>query len=85
MTSRTETIRSEIQKLLRSAPFRPFILNFENGQEAVIEHPENIAFDPQTNGKDGSVDFHVVAGDMRMISTFDAVTSVQLLDLGDPR
>ena len=85
MSTRTTTIRAEIQKLVRQLPFRSFILNFENGQHAVIEHPENIAFDPATNGHGGSLDFHVVAGDVRMISTFEAVTSVSLLDIGEPR
>jgi hypothetical protein len=85
MPARTETIRGEIQKLVRQVPFRSFILNFENGQQAIIEHPENIAFDPATNGKGGSHEFHVVAGDTRLISTFDAVTSVALLDVGEAR
>jgi hypothetical protein len=42
---RTEVIRTEIQRLLRQAPFRPFALNLENEDRIVIEHLENIAFD----------------------------------------
>jgi hypothetical protein len=43
---RTEVIRSEVQRLIRAVPFRPFALNLENGDRALITHPENIAFDP---------------------------------------
>jgi hypothetical protein len=43
---RVEVIRSEVQRLLRAVPFHRFALNMENGDRVVIEHPENIAFDP---------------------------------------
>ncbi|MBI3469269.1 MAG: hypothetical protein HY000_40210 [Planctomycetes bacterium] len=78
---RTELIRSEIQRLLRQAPFRPFALSMENGERIVIEHPENIAFDPTANGS-GSADFYVITGRLRIFSTFEAVTSVALIDRG---
>ncbi len=42
-----ELIRSELLRLLRQTPFRPFILTMVGGERAVIEHPENIAFDPR--------------------------------------
>jgi hypothetical protein len=80
---RVEAIRSEIQRLLRSAPFSRFALTLENGDRVVIDRPENIAFDPGGNGSTGSADFYVISNQLRLFSTFDAVTSVALLDRGE--
>jgi hypothetical protein len=78
---RTAVVRSEIQRLLRQAPFQPFVLNLENGDRITIEHPENIAFDPGSNGPDsGSRDFYIISGHLRVCSTFEAVTHVALAD-----
>ena len=74
---KTEVVRAEVQRLIRQAPFRPFVLSLENGDRITIEHPENIAFDP---GSEGSVDFYVISGRLRVFSTFEAVTSAALLD-----
>lgn len=74
---RIDSIRSEIQRLIRSAPFRKFVLNLENGDRVLIEHPENVAFDPEPGG---SEDFYVIAGNLRLFSTFSAVSSVALAD-----
>jgi hypothetical protein len=80
---RVETVRARIQQLLRVVPFRPFILSLENGDRVLIEHPENIAFDPPTSeGVGGSEDFSVIAN-RRLFSNFNAVTSVSLLDQGE--
>jgi hypothetical protein len=79
---RTEVLQIEIQRLLRAVPFRPFVLSLENGDRIVIEHPENIAFDPGGNGSPGSSDFYVISQDLRLFSTFEAVTSVALADEG---
>ena len=59
---RTQTIRDRVVRLLRQTPFRPFVLSMENGDRIAIEHPENIAFDPGTNGTEGSPDFYVLSG-----------------------
>jgi len=80
---RTEVVRSEVQRLLRQAPFRPFALNLENGDRVIIEHPENIAFDPAENGSAGSTDFYVISARLRVFGTFEAVTSVALVDTGE--
>jgi hypothetical protein len=74
---RTDSIRSEIQRLIRSVPFHRFALSLENGDRALIEHPENIAFDPEPGG---SEDFYVISGKLRLFSTFSAVSSVALAD-----
>lgn len=49
----------------------------ENGDRVIIEHPENIAFDPTARG---AGDFYVITGRLRFFSTFEAVTSVSLID-----
>ena len=74
---RVDAIRSEIQRLIRAAPFRRFVLVLESGDRALIEHPENIAFDPEANGAE---DFYVISGKLRLFSTFSAVSSVALAD-----
>lgn len=78
---RVDAIRAEVQRLLRAVPFRPFALTLENGDRVMIGHPENIAFDPAPEaGAAGSEDFYVISGNLRLFSTFGAVTSVALLD-----
>ncbi len=77
---RAEVVRSEVRRLLRQVPFRPFALSMENGDRIVIEHPENIAFDPGRNGTGGSSDFHAISRGLWVYSTFDAVTTVALVD-----
>jgi len=80
---RIEVVRGEAQRLLRQAPFRPFALNLESGDRIVIEHPANIAFDPAINGSRGSNDFYIISNQLRVFGTFEAVTSVALLDTGE--
>jgi hypothetical protein len=68
---------------MHMAPFRKFVLNMENGDRVLIEHPENIAFDPD-DAKSG--EFYVLTRKIRLFSTFDAVSSVVLADRnGDAR
>lgn len=81
---RVEIIKTEVQRLLRQVPFRQFALNLENGDRVIIEHPENIAFDPiGRNELNGSPEFHVISSSLRYVSTFEAVTSVAVLDQGE--
>lgn len=76
-----EAIRSEVQRLLRAVPFRPFALNMESGDCVIIEHPENIAFDPASpSGRGGSEDFHGISNRLRLSSTFHPVIGVSIVD-----
>ncbi|MBY0227802.1 MAG: hypothetical protein K2W96_00840 [Gemmataceae bacterium] len=77
---RTAFVRNEVQRLIAERPFRPFLLLMKNGDRVVIEHPENIAFDPAAAS--GVADFYVISGRLRLYSTFEAVTGVTLLDSG---
>ena len=73
---RADAIRTEVLRMLRQAPFRPFVLSMENGDRVPIGHPENIAFDPEGE----SPDFYVISGRIRLFGTFEAVTSVATAD-----
>jgi hypothetical protein len=79
---RVDAIRSEIHRLIRAVPFRKFVLILESGDRVLIEHPENIAFDPEARGPAGSDEFYVITGRIRMFSTFGAVASIALADQG---
>lgn len=50
----------------------------ESGDRVVIEHPENIAFDPDPRGSGD--EFYVITGRVRLFSTFGAVASIALAD-----
>jgi hypothetical protein len=76
---RANAIRAEIQRLIRGIPFRRFMLSLENGDRVVIEHPENIAFDPEAKDSDGD-EFYVITARVRLFSTIGAVSSVTLAD-----
>lgn len=82
--ARVDSIRSEVLRLMRAKPFRPFALLLENGERVMIGHPENIAFEPgSAEGVGGSEDFYVISGGLRMFSSFSAVTGVAILDRGE--
>jgi hypothetical protein len=71
-----ELFRTELQRLVRQRPFRPFVLTLVGGERAVIEHPENIAFDPRPGG---TTDFYALTRSLRLFSTFEAVSSAMML------
>ena len=73
---RAESIRAEVARMVRLAPFRSFVLNMENGDRITIDHPENIAFDPTGE----STDFYVISGRIRFFGTFEAVSSLVRAD-----
>jgi hypothetical protein len=78
---RVAAIRSEVRRLRRAVPFRPFALQMENGERVVIPYPESIAFRAGSpDGTGGSKTFHVIAGEISLTGAFAAVASVDLLD-----
>ena len=76
---RVEAMRAEIHRLIRAVPFRRFVLILESGDRVLIEHPENIAFDPEGR-EPGADEFYVITGRIRLFGTFGAVSSVALAD-----
>ena len=82
---RVEAIRSEIQRLVRATLFHPFALNLENGDRVIVAHAENIAFDPDAQeGAKWWDRFYVISNGLVLFSSFGAVTSVALVDRGEP-
>jgi hypothetical protein len=80
---RIEVVQSEVVRMLRAVPFRPFVLNMENGDRVLVEHPENIAFNPPKNGSPGSSRFHVItSNDAVVVGSFAAVTNITQVDEG---
>ncbi|MGB7158260.1 MAG: hypothetical protein WBD40_09360 [Tepidisphaeraceae bacterium] len=79
--ARVDSIRSEVHRLIRAVPFRRFVLVLESGDRVLIEHPENIAFNPEAK-EPGSDELYVITGRIRLFSTFGAVSSIALADQG---
>jgi hypothetical protein len=78
---KTDVTKNEVARLIRQRPFRPFAITLDSGERVLIEHPENIAFDPINNGaRRAANDFYVTSGSLRLFSTFDAVSSIATLD-----
>ena len=74
---RVDSVRSELQRAIRAVPFRRFVLSLENGERAVIEHPENVAFDPEASG---SEDVYIISGKLRLFTTLTAISGIYLAD-----
>lgn len=74
-----EDARLTLGHLLHQRPFEPFLICLENGDRYLIEHPENIAFDPTENGR---TRFSVVTSDLFCYSTFESVSSLVHQDTG---
>jgi hypothetical protein len=74
---RSELYRAEILRLLHEIPFKGFAISLENGQILIIEHPENVAFDPTPGGRN---DLYVLSSKLRSFTTFDAISMVATLD-----
>lgn len=82
---RAEIVRDQVRTLLRAVPFKPFVLNMENGDRLLIEHPENIGYNPTAPVNSlRAARLSVTSGDLQFLGTFDAVTTVALKDTGEP-
>ena len=77
---RVEETRSELLRLVHQQPFQQFLISLENGDRLVVEHPENIAFDPEPNGRSR---FYVLTRNLSCCANLDAVTSVVHEDIGE--
>ena len=78
-TMKVELVRAELQRLLRQSPFRTFIITLKGGERAIIEHPENVAWDPRPGS---SSEFYLLTGSLRLFSTFADVSSMSILSGG---
>ena len=76
---RAEVFRLELTKVLRQQPFEKLLIAFDSGDKVIIEHPENVAFDPNENGR---MRFSVVTRDLFCYATFESVSSIVHQDIG---
>ncbi|HVS70170.1 MAG TPA: hypothetical protein VHQ47_02830 [Phycisphaerae bacterium] len=76
---RNPSIRARLSQLVNAVPFRRFVLILESGDRLLIEHPENIAFDP-TDGRKAQDDLLILTRRTVVISTIDAVTGIAFDD-----
>ena len=72
--SRVDPFR--VAAITAANPLPPVRIHLVGGERAVIEHPENVAFDPRPGS---SSDFYVLTGNLRLFSTFAAVSSLAML------
>jgi hypothetical protein len=79
--TRVEEVRLQLKNLLDAAPFRPFIIRLENGEQVRVEHPENIAYSlsPWPSGKVRQA-FYVLTEEGEVRSNLGAITSLFVAD-----
>jgi hypothetical protein len=78
--TRADSARTDLRAHIRRVPFQPFAISLENGDRAVIEHPENVAFNP----KDGTSErVAIVSGNLAHYTNLSAITSISVLDQGE--
>lgn len=81
MSSKLQANRDEIQRMVRAVPFRPFAVVLDSGERIIVNHPENIAFDPgNSDGSGGSPYFYIISNRLRVFGTFEAISSIITLD-----
>ena len=79
-TARAAVTREELVQHVRATPFMSFAISLENGERVIVQHPENIAFDPVEGG---SIYFYVIADKLRTFGTLDAISTITRLDRAD--
>jgi hypothetical protein len=77
---KAEAVRKQVFDLLKKRPFNPFMLTLDSGEQVLIEHPENFAYDPAPDSSADRSRFSVVTKRLITYGTFDAVSSVACLD-----
>ena len=76
---RAEEVRLTLKHLIHQQPFEPFLISLDNGERYLIEHPENVAFDPKENGR---TRLSVVTSNLFCYATFESVSSMVHQDTG---
>lgn len=77
---KAEAMRQQILDLLKKRPFEPFILTFDSGEKIIVEHPENMAYDPAPKSSADTTRFSVVSSRINTFGTFDAISTITTLD-----
>ena len=71
-------MRAEIIRLLKAQPFRPFAMIMDSGQQVVIRHPENVAYDPAAE----TANCYALADGIMHILPWEKITSAAVVDRG---
>jgi hypothetical protein len=62
--------------MLQRVPFQAFVLNLENGDRFVIEHPENVVYSYTPSGEPHDEELWLRSQQVRVGTTLEAVTSI---------
>lgn len=73
-------MRSEIIKLLKAVPFRPFFIVMDSGQSVVIRRLENMAYDPERE----TANCYALADGIMHILPWEKIAHIALADSGQP-
>lgn len=71
-------MQSEIVRLLKAVPFRPFIIIMDSGEKVAIRHLENIAYDPETE----TANCYALSDGIMHILPWEKIAHVALADKG---
>ena len=69
---------SEIVRLLKAVPFRPFLIVMDSGERLVIRHLENIAYDPERE----TANCYALSDGIMHILPWNKIAHVALADAG---
>ena len=72
--------RKDVIRLLKAAPFQPFIIIMDSGLRVLIQHPENVAYDPVVVTRN----FFAISDGTWHILPWEKMSSLILLDIGQP-
>ncbi len=73
-------MRTEIVRLLKDVPFRPFIIIMDSGQRVVVRHPENVAYDREVE----TANCYAVSDGLMHILPWVKIAHLALADSGEP-
>lgn len=71
-------MQSEIVRLLKAVPFRPFVIIIDSGERVVIRHLENIAYDPERQ----TTNCYALSDGIMHILPWEKIAHVALADKG---
>lgn len=77
----SDSVREELKQRVRARPFQRFVVTLDSGDKFVVEHPENMAFDPEPGGKPY---VYIVSRGIVGFATLEKITHIAFIDEGQP-
>ena len=74
--------RKHLTDMIRAEQFHPFFIAFEDGQEAWVEHPENVMYHPDSDDESGSAFLYLLTGQHVVRTGFDAISAIVEKNVG---